>query len=523
MWRRSRKQRERVVKVRGWSAAAMPGYLRTFVEDVKALQGRLLGDVVLPADDAYSLARQLSNPAFQHFPRLIVYCEVFRDVYECLVFARKHTRPTLAVTTRSGGHSTAGFSANDGMVIDLSRLNGVYVDPTDRRAVVGPGTNWERLNATLADYRLHVPTGICGDVCVAGFMQGGGYGLTSRKFGMNCDNVVEMLVMLANGCIVRANEHVNDDLFWAMRGGTGNNFGVLLQATYRLHELEPLWGFGLRWTLEQAPDALVALQADYMSSGVTADLGYMAALVYDAEDGDAPEPVLIMRGVYWGDRGEGLRSLQPLIEGTGASLQLDTDRDLPGDPERSSYNKLNSWLFETPRPVPDIPQMAREDKQSTIIARKLTLDEWRTVCALFVRCPNPWGCFAIEPYGGAINAIGRDQTAFVHRDADMDFFVDTFWTKDEDSAKAQAWLDDCMTALDKYSNGESYQNYPRQQQTDYRARYWAEVFPRLLRIKVKYDPDNVFRYAQSVSPLQGLWPDAAHGAIGVEPWSTPPI
>jgi FAD/FMN-containing dehydrogenase len=333
-----------------------------------------------------------------------------------------------------------------------------------------------------------VPTGVCGDVCVAGFMQGGGYGLTSRKFGMNCDNVEHLLVMLASGEIVEAGAGQREDLFWAMRGGTGNNFGVLLQCTYRLHDLVPLWGFGLRWTLAQAPQAMVALQEGFMAGGVSDDLGYMLAFVYEGKTGD---PVLVMRGAWWGEREAGLALLRPLMQATGATLQLD---------RVGPYQELNDWLFETPEPVPNCPDLAREDKQSAIIARRLGLAEWEQVCQLFRKSPTPWNCFVIEPYGGAVNAVPRDFNAFVHRDADLDLFVDVFWMDEAQRVQAQAWLDDCMAVIEAFSNGESYQNYPRLSQTDYRQRYWKEAFPRLLQVKRKYDPHDFFRYAQSVSP-----------------------
>ena len=506
MWRMSRKQRARLERTRGW-AGSMEGYATPFShDDAKSLQGKLQGAVVLPSDPPYAASRQLSNLAFQSFPLLIVYCEVFQDVWECLQFA---SQQGLWVTTRSGGHSTAGFSMNDGMVIDTSRLNGVYVDPVRKVVVVGPGTNWGHLNATLADYGLHVPTGICGDVCVAGFMQGGGYGLTSRLFGMNCDNVLEMLVMLADGRIVRAAADCNPDLFWAMRGGTGNNFGILLQVTYQLRDLPPLWGFGLEWPIDKAPAALAALQADYMRSGAPPELGYMGALVRLAP---ALEPVLVMRGTYWGSPAQGKKALKPLMDKTGATLQLQ---------RVGSYFELNDWLFEG---IPPCPDLAREDKQSTNIARQLTTKEWREVCKRFAASPNPWTAVAIEPYGGAINQVARGATAFVHREADMNLFVDVFWMDDKQRQEVQSYLDDFMTLLDPLGNGESYQNYPRLSQTDYRQRYWAEQFPRLLAIKRKYDPDNTFRYAQSVSPEPGQpWPSPQGDPVVPEPWGPPPI
>jgi FAD/FMN-containing dehydrogenase len=507
MWRRSARQRERLQRLAGW-AGVIEGFAVPFsAADLQDLQAGLQGDVVLPSDPGYAASRQLQNLAFQNFPLLIVYCEVFGDVYRSLAFAKRHR---LWVTTRSGGHSTAGFSTNDGMVIDTSRLNSVVVDPDRQRVTVGPGCDWARLNAMLADYQLHVPTGICGSVCVAGFMQGGGYGQTSRTWGMNCDSVDEMLVMLADGQIVRANDSTNADLFWAMRGGTGNNFGVLLQVTYRLQPMPLLWGFGLQWPMRDAPAALAALQASYMRTGAPDELGYMAALTFL---GDPAEPCLVMRGLWWGDRADGLKALAPLMAQTGLQ-RLALDRT-------GTYDELNEWLWTG---VPNCPDLAREDKQSTLIARRLKVTDWAKICRRFEASPNPWSCVAIEPYGGAINRVPRDATAWVHRDADMDLFVDVFWMNDAEHAAIESYLDGFMDLLAPYGNGESYQNYPRLSQADYRAAYWAEQFPRLLSIKRKYDPGNFFHYAQSVSPAPGeKWPRPAPGRIVVEPYSPPPI
>jgi len=502
MWRMSRKERTRLERLRGW-AGSTEGYANAFsATEVRALQGRLQGDAVLPSDGSYAADRQLSNFAFQSFPLLIVYCEVFQDVWECLQFAVRHS---LWITTRSGGHSTAGFSLNDGMVIDTSRLNGVYVDTARKVAVVGPGSNWGHVNATLADYGLHMPTGGCGDVCVAGYMQGGGYGFTSRKFGMNCDNVVDMLVMLADGRIVRANEDSNADLFWALRGGTGNNFGILLQVTYKLHDMPRLWGFTLTWSLDQAPAALAAWQAGFMSSGAPPELGYMGVLACTGKD---LTPQLAMCGLYWGRREDGMKVIQPLMKATGGKI---------GKDRVGSYNELNEWLLAN---IPPCPDLAREDKQSTLIARRLKMDDWRSICKRFAASPNPWTAVVFEPYGGAINQLPRDANAFVHRDADADVFVDVFWMDPEQEKQVKAYLDGFMQLLDPLGNGESYQNYPRISQTDYRQRYWAEQFPRLLAIKRKYDPHNDFRYAQSVSPEPGQrWPKPdAKDTIQIESW-----
>ncbi|MBI5258916.1 MAG: FAD-binding oxidoreductase [Burkholderiales bacterium] len=507
MWRRTAKQRDKLQKLSGW-AGVIEGFGLPFTAaQLGSLQSAIQGEVVLPSDPSYAASRQQQNLAFQYFPLLIVYCEVFSDVYQCLKFAHEHK---LWTTTRSGGHSTAGYSVNNGMVIDTSRLNSIVVDPDQRRVTCGPGTDWARLNATLSDYQLHVPTGVCGSVCVAGFMQGGGYGQTSRTWGMNCDNVEELLVMLADGRMVRANAEVNADLFWALRGGTGNNFGILLQATYRLVPMPMLWGWGLRWPLAEAPQALVEMQRNYMRSGAPDELGYMAALTFQ---GDPAEPCLLMRGIWWGERADGLKALAPIMRETGLKT-LELDRV-------GTYDELNEWLFTG---VPNCPDLAREDKQSVIIARKLKEADWKKICKRFAASPNPWSAAVIEPYGGAISRVPRDATAWIHRDADMDLFIDVFWMDDFQRREVEDYLDGYMALLAPYGNGQSYQNYPRQSQTDYRAAYWADQFPRLLSIKRKYDPRNFFHYGQSVSPEPGQkWPKPAPGPIVVEPYGPPPI
>lgn len=505
MWRMSRRQRERLERLKGW-AGSTEGQADAFAAaEVRELQARLHGTVVLPADAGYHAARQLTNFAFQSFPLLIVYCEVLQDVWECLAFARRHA---LWVTTRSGGHSTAGYSINDGMVIDLSRMNGIHVEPEARRVTVGPGTAFGTLNATLAGYGLHMPTGGCGDVCVAGYMQGGGYGFTSRLFGIQCDNVLELRMMLADGRVVRASERCNPDLFWAVRGGTGNNFGVLLEVSYQLQPMPLLWGCVLAWPLAKAPEALHLWQQQYMRKGAPPEFGYMGAL---ANTGPDLTPELRMCVLWWGAERGGREAIAPLLASGAHIVKAKT----------GSYNDLNEWLLEN---IPPCPDLAREDKQSALIARPLRLADWKRICRRFAESPNPWTAVVIEPYGGAINARPRDYNAFVHRDADCDLFVDVFWMDPEQEHQARAYLDDFMALIEPLSNGESYQNYPRASQADWRQRYWGEQFGRLLAIKRKFDPDQFFRYGQSIRPEDGQpWPRPAPGSIEVEPWSPPAI
>jgi FAD binding domain/Berberine and berberine like len=489
---KSAKQKEKELRVLGWQALASPAppnQVLPFTADaVGDLELKIQGKLVRPTDPEYHAGRQLANFAFQDFPVLIAYCEVIADVRRCLQFARDKKIP---VVVRSGGHSTAGFSIGSGMVIDLSRLSYVVVDAAKKQAIVGAGTKFGHLFAALDIYNLHVPGGGCHDVCVAGFMQGGGFGYTSRQFGMNCDNVVEALVLLADGGIVVASETTNPDLFWALRGGTGGNFGILLQVTYRLYSLGKLWGFRITWEMETDEDkdraarVLAKLQQDYMRRCARNELGYMAFLTWQND-----KRCLVMRGMFHGAPEDGKEVLRPLTE-----IKPNTMTE-----EHGSYLDIDKFIHEKPD-IPQVDDLAREDKQSGYIERQLDPADWLKVIDVFLTTPNPWSMVGIEAYGGAINAQPKSATAFVHRDVSLDLYLDVFWMTDAERGPAVKFLGDFMDFMEKhYFTGASYQNYPRLTQTDYRRRYWGDYFEQLLTIKQKYDPKTFFSYPQGVLP-----------------------
>ena len=492
MWKSEKvRHRERRVaalrSVRPLSSPVPSGKNIPTPDAIADFTAQIEGTVVLPTDPNYQAARQLFTHEFQVFPQLIVYCEVFDDVRHCLKFAQDQG---LWAVTRSGGHSTAGYSVSYDMVIDLSRMNYVVVDAAARRAVIGAGATFGHINAVLNGYQLHMPGGACEDVAIAGYMQGGGYGFTSREYGMNCDNVIDVTVMLADGSIVMASESVNSDLFWAIRGGTGNNFGVLLQATYRLHELWKIWGFGLLWPIEDAPAALVELQNNYMTSGAVDQLGYM--VIVTAQQG---KNVMLMRGTYHGSRDDGMKALASLLATKGVELQVDM--------VDHTYLEVNRYIVDKPFPIPDVPMTVMEDKQSAYVARPLSLDDWKKVMQRFGESPSPWSWFVIEPYGGAINRKQKGSNAFIHRDVLMNTFFGLFWRTPDEREPFEQFLDDFMKMYAPYGNGHSYQNYPRREQKDFAKAYWGDYYWFLVKIKAKYDPDGFFHYQQSVALTNG--------------------
>ena len=453
-------------------------------QDVAKLQTYIVGSVVAPWTPGYDKDRLLSDLVFQPYPVLIVYCQVFEDVWQCLAFAHRFD---LHVVCRSGGHSTAGFSSETGaMVIDTSRVSYVAVDWANRCARVGAGTSLGVLNGVLDSYKLHTPGGACPNVCVAGHMMGGGYGWTSREYGMNCDNVLEVLVMLADGRTVRANSVLNPDLYWAVCGGTGNNFGVLLEITYRLHELWKVWGFGLSYPLAKAPDALFALQHDYMFGGAPDTFGYQVAWI--TNNG---EKRLVVRGTFHGTQDAGRALVAPLLKLPGATSEVDTI---------ATYATLNEGLVDHPYAYPDVPDAAVEDKLSGYCAKLLDKTEWAALASAAARDTSGWAFANLEVYGGAINSRAITSNAFVHRDVYFDWVQDIFWVTDAQRTTAEQFLADMVTAWTPHLNGHANQDYPRRSQKDYRWLFFGNAFNTLLWAKQKYDPTNFFHYEQSISP-----------------------
>jgi FAD binding domain/Berberine and berberine like len=470
---------------------------------LKQAQLQLRGHIVLPDNPDYDTDRKLSNPVFDAYPTMIIYCIVDSDVAIALELARGQKLP---FTVRSGGHCTAGFSAGAGALIDVSGLSDVSIDTVGAIATVGTGCPFGKFDKALAATGLHVPGGECEDVCIGGYMQGGGYGFTSVTYGMNCDNVIDMRVMLADGQIVTASESVNADLWWGVRGGTGGNFGVLLSVRYALRPLGDVFGWALIWPLQSDSDfqyatgALMTLQSQYMLSNLTPALNIQVSLCYQpgVQGGLPPstplQPYLMVRGLYVGSQSEGQAAIQTLCDLPGAILQWS---------KTDSFYNLNDELLNVPYSMPWFPPESAipcEDKASRYVTRQLAPSEWLGLLQYFVTSPNTWSYFYMEFYGGAINAYPPQGNAFVHRGAAFNAVLDVFWFDDVDRPAAEAFLLGWMNVMAPMWNGEIYQNYPRLDEPDYGARYWADAQGPLYAVKRKYDPSHSFTFAQEIVP-----------------------
>ncbi len=484
-------------------------------DSVKAAQTQLQGTIVARGDPTYDDDRLVFNPVFDPYPILIVKCQVESDVAVALAMAALTDKP---FAVRSSGHCTAGFSSGSGVLIDVCQLQSIHLDAVNKQVTVGTGVTFDNLNAVLAKSKLHVPGGECGDVCVGGYVQGGGFGFTSTTFGMNCDNVISLRVMLADGSIVIASAETNYDLWWAMRGGTGGNFGVLLQVTYRLQPLDKVLGIALAWPLANAKDIanavnlLMLLQQNYMlNSQYAPNLNLQISLVYQTwvipdqppPPNATPQPYIMLRGLYVGDPNAGEQAVAPLQQIAGCITQWITSDE---------YAKINYNLLNVPQSQPCFfgqPDDAKpfEDKKSRYVERNLSPDEWRAILNYFITSPTPWSYMYLEFYGGAIANYPADQSAFIHRNVAFNAVLDVFWFANTDRSAAEKFLYGWSQLMAPVWNGRIYQNYPSLNEADYAASYWGYALAGLYATKRKYDPLDAFRFEQAVrAPFSGGGP-----------------
>lgn len=470
-------------------------------EALKAAQLAFQGEFILPGQPHYDDERMLANPAFNPMPSLIALCETEADVAIALGLSNANGIP---FTVRAGGHCTAGFSAGFGILIDVGGLNQIELNPLILIATVGAGTRFALLNQMLDANNVHVPGGECEDVAIGGYVQGGGLGFTSTTFGMNCDNALSMRAMLADGSTVIANETVNADLFWAMRGGTGGNFGVLLSVTYQLRVIADVTGIALAWPLgnaadiARATDVLMELQQHFMAgTGAPDRLTLQVLLVYQTIlDPSQPPlnqaiPVMMVRGLWVGDQASGVASMQPLIAMPGCVTQF---------VKQDRYPKILEALLDEPQSQPITPQgTPYEDKASRYVARDLTRAEWTSLLEYIVtNPPNQMVYMYLEFYGGAIARYPVERSAFIHRDVHFNAVLDVFWYLPDDRKANEAYLNGWIELMQTLWNNGVYQNYVSIDVPDYPQNYWGPALPGLVKVKNKYDPGRRFTFAQQV-------------------------
>jgi FAD/FMN-containing dehydrogenase len=451
-----------------------------------AFRSGLRGATLLKDDEGYDAARSIWNGMVDRHPAVIVRCRGAADVMRAVDFAREHE---MVIAVRSGGHNIAGNAVCEGgMMIDLSGMDSVRIDPVNRKAWVGPGTTLGHLDRETQAFCLVVPTGINSTTGIAGLTLGGGFGWTTRKFGLTIDNLASADVVTAEGKLVRASNDKNADLFWAIRGG-GGNFGIVTSFEFNLHQLNPQVLAGLvvhpfehagdllkqyRAALDGAPDELTC----WVVMRRAPPLPFIRAEWHGRE-------VLIFAMCYAGELAAGqaatrkLRGIgEPIADVVGPTGFVDWQAAFDPLLMSGARNYWKSHDFET-----------LSDGAIDVLAqavRSLPGNE----CEVF-----------IAHVGGQMSRVAVDATAFPERRSHFVMNVHTRWRDSKDDNDCVQWARELFKATEPFATGSAYVNFMPEDEPERVRKIYGANYNRLASIKRRYDPTNLFRMNQNIPPL----------------------
>jgi FAD/FMN-containing dehydrogenase len=461
--------------------------LETIARD--ALRGSFRGELLLPASPGYDTARRIWNGAIDRHPACIARCTGSADVAAAVRFARERD---LEIAVRGGGHNVAGTAVcDDGIVIDLSAMRAVSVDPVERRAVVQGGALWGDVDHETQAHGLATTGGIIGHTGVAGLTLGGGIGFLMRKHGLAVDNLLAAEVVTADGSIVRASADDHPDLFWALRGG-GGNFGVVSSFRFALHPVGPTVMAGpVFWAAEDTTDVL-RFYREFVTDapdelGNVIRLGTIPPLPAIDEDLHF-RPAIAVISCYAGPVEDGERAVRALRQ-FGTPL---VDLLAP-----SPYAAFQGAVDDT------VPHGWHYYWKATNLTA-LSDEVIDTVAEHAYNATSPRSYAAMFHMGGAVARAPRDATAYPGRDVEHNIIIDAAWLPEHDDtvcATETAWARTFLDALQPHRAGV-YVNFLDSDDDTSRVReaYGDDTYGRLAEVKAKYDPENVFHNNKNIQP-----------------------
>jgi FAD/FMN-containing dehydrogenase len=442
------------------------------------LSGRVSGRVLRPTDDGYDAARRVHNGLVDRAPAVIVRCRSAADAAAGVRFARA---AGLDVSVRGGGHSVAGRAVVDGAVmIDLAEMKGTSVDADARTVRAEGGLNWAELNAATAEQGLAVTGGAISTTGIAGLTLGGGLGWLMAKYGLAADNVLAVELVNADGDVLEVTEDSDPDLFWALRGG-GGNFGIATTFTYRLHPVETVTGGLIAHPVEAAPE-LLRFYRDAVAD-CSDDLTVFAALAHAPDGSGAKLAALIV--FHTGDEEQAEADLAP-FKSWGSPAVVDVGR-MPYQVMNTLLDDgfpagaLNYWLSSFAQGLSDglIDQMVER----------------------FASVPSPMSAIIVEHFHGAVTRVGVTDTAVPHRREGWNIFIPSVWTDPAATDENVAWTKETHRALGPHLEERRWLNYLGDDQGGdaVRAAYGPN-YERLVELKRRYDPENVFHHNHNIDP-----------------------
>jgi len=465
---------------------AKGGKTRIDDDKLEALRGALRGTLLMPADKGYDTSRTLWNAMIDRRPAAIVRAAGAGDVMQAVDFARKNE---LLLAVRGGGHNIAGKAACDGgLMLDLSAMRSVRVDPAAKRARVEPGALLGDFDRETQAFGLSTPTGINSTTGMSGLTLGGGFGWQSRKRGLTIDNLVAADVVLASGELVQTSATQHPDLFWALRGG-GGNFGVVTSFEYQLHPLGPQVLAGLVvYPLDQAKRVFegyrqfTAAASDDMTVWMVLrkapPLPFLPAKVHG-------QPVVVVAFCWIGELSRGEQMTKPL-HGFGTPHGAHAG-PMPFVGWQTAFDPL-------------LTPGARNYWKSHDF-KAMTVEVEHILCDAIARLPTDECEAFIGQLGGATNRVGAADTAYPHRDAEFVVNVHTRWREAADDQKCIAWARGLFDALTPHATGGVYVNFmPEDEAQRVAAGAYGPNFERLSALKARYDPTNLFSQNQNIPP-----------------------
>jgi FAD/FMN-containing dehydrogenase len=455
-------------------------------EAIAPLRAAVRGSVCLPGEPGYDSARTIWNAMIDRRPAVIVRASGAADVIQAVNFAREHDLP-LAV--RGGGHNIAGNAVSEGgLMIDLTPMKSVRIDPVARRARVEPGVTLGEFDREAQAFGLATPVGINSTTGVAGLTLGGGFGWLSRRFGLTIDNLLAADVVTARGELVHASEQKNPDLFWAIRGG-GGNFGVVTSFEFKLHPVGPQVLSGL--IVHPFADAKELLQAyRRIVAGAPEELTCWAVMRKAPPLPFLPPEVhgtevLVFALCYSGDPETGRKVIAPL-QALGKPIA-----DVVG------LNPLAGWQMAFD---PLLTPGARNYWKSHDFI-ELSDGAIDVLLDSVSRLPSPECEVFLAHLGGAINRVPANATAYPHRDVEFVVNVHSRWREPSEDAACIAWAREMFDRVAPHATGGVYVNFmPEDEKARVRTGAYGPNFERLVRVKSEFDPENLFRLNQNIAP-----------------------
>jgi hypothetical protein len=455
----------------------------------------LRGGLLYPGHDGYDHSRRIWNGMIDRYPALIARCQGVADVMDAVNFARQNE---LLISVRGGGHNVAGSAVCDeGLMIDLSPMRGIWVDLAKRTVRVQGGATWGDVDRETQLFGLATPGGIISTTGVAGLTLGGGYGYLRKKCGLSCDNLISVELVTADGQVVRASEEENRELFWGIRGG-GGNFGIVTSFEFRLHTIGPMVLHLLVLYPAEKSKEILRKCFDYMATAPD-ELSIVTPIFAVPPVPPFPEDlhgkhVLVLSGVYAGPVEEGKAIIEPLRHLDTPLLDFTDTRPYTVVQRMSDarYPSGHCYYWKS-RYLNSLDDVVLEE-----------------IVAWALRRPSPRSFVNLWHMGGAVDHIGPSETAFSHRNVPYLLEISSNWSDPAQSEANIAWTRAFWSAMQRFSSGAIYLNFPgfgEEGDALVRSAYGAN-YDRLVALKSQVDPNNLFRMNQNIKPALAIRADS---------------